>query len=425
MQQDGDGFIYPIKDDVKCVGCGLCINCCPLKNRDAQIAAEQNNPHIKIVNLHNTYNYGAVIAAACLEKKVRETVSPYISVQTVTYSHIIPKSQFLDHHRDAAGDMQSWKKYIDHKFFPVYPTTEEKAVIAERKRKFVLFSAQFLNATVSYNNKALDNICDNDVAYICGSDVIWQPKRARSVRAKAYFLDFGKKDAVRIAYAPAVDAPVDFRLRRLKKLYRNYLSGIDYISVRETSSAAFLSKLTGKTITVCADPVLLCSAGDFDEMISLLETDEKYIYAYLLDENAAVSEYCKKLSEEKNMKIYYYANKPRDLGNNAVFCGADGPSEFLGRVKKAEYVITTSFHCTVFSVLFGKKFVAFERNFNNKLRSIKTQDFLSQVGLADRIAYDTVPDIDEIPDFAKASEKLEEMRKVSADFLTEALSSLK
>lgn len=84
----------------------------------------------------------------------------------------------------------------------------------------------------------------------------------------------------------------------------------------------------------------------------------------------------------------------------------------------AKYVITDNYHGTVFSTNFNKQFVVINRDL------IKVQDFLSLIGLADRIV-DRESDINDAMNqtinFDYANQKTQELKRDSLIFLEESL----
>jgi hypothetical protein len=93
-----------------------------------------------------------------------------------------------------------------------------------------------------------------------------------------------------------------------------------------------------------------------------------------------------------------------------------GPREFLTYIRDAQLVLTNSFHGTVFSILFEKKFYSvYETNG-------RIENLLGFLGLSDRhITGKEQLKPEEAIAYADAAERLEAYRHVSESFLTEAL----
>lgn len=415
MEPDNQGFLFPKTDEGKCVGCGLCLKTCPIKKQEKLKLAEQKKPHIKIINLYYTQNYGAVLAAMCLEDKVSEIVGDKVIVQTVKYSDIDLKNRPLKRFIERVIDTGSIRK-----------SDNTDDYIFLKKRRFQRFEDMFINHTAPMGNSELEKSNDNDVALICGSDVIWHTKRIISGKANAFGLKFGKDKTKRIAYAPSIDClSTEKILKRRKRFYRNNLSRIDCLSVREADSVKYLENILGKKVEQCCDPVLLFDKEYFDEKAEnskLKASDERYIYAYILDNNNYVVEYVKKLSKEKNFKICFYApNYEFSFSEEDENCGADGPAEFIDRVKNADYIVTTSYHCVIFSLIYRKQFLAFSRSNT----SIKTPDLLNTLKIEDRLVLKNEEiDIDKSIDYDAVHSEIKKFREKSLKYLEESLKGI-
>ena len=420
MAADSEGFLYPEVDDTKCVSCNRCLSVCPIKIHHIERDKQNSLPHIGIINLQNTSNYGASIAAAVLEMNVRDISGSKYVVETIDYNgkyrgNIINK--VLDYVEQNNGWINCFKGAYRRLF------KEDKALSSDlrniRKERFASFNEKFLNRTIEYNDAADINSDKNNYAFIVGSDVVWHPKRVTNFRSEAYFLKFAGKDTRKISYAASVDIKSDY-LNNYKSTYSDGLKNIDYISVREKDTSDYLSELTDNNISVECDPAFLFTSEQYNEMIefSSEKPDEDYIYLYLLDRNDFLIEYAKKLSKEKGLKLYYFTPKYPAFDENSHNCLSDGPAEFLMRVKNSRYILSNSFHCIVFSLIFEKKFLSFDRSKS----SIKGYNLLSQFNLTERIVNsDSVIDIDKPIDFDSVRQKISEMRNDGLQFLKNSL----
>ena len=65
----------------------------------------------------------------------------------------------------------------------------------------------------------------------------------------------------------------------------------------------------------------------------------------------------KKIAEQDDLEIVYVnINAEKNIPSDFTDVIGIGPREFLGLIKNAEVVITTSFHAMAFSLIFNKKF---------------------------------------------------------------------
>lgn len=419
MERDNEGFEFSHIDSDKCIDCGLCLKVCPIKASIEKKENENRKKHIGIINLIYTNNYGAVIAASVLEDVVRSIVDSSYVVNTVDYA---PRKTFptrKEQRKDAieiAGGLRLWLNEKISKHLP-------KPYAKKRKQNFDIFKDTFLKLTPRYTDASEINKDVNYSAFITGSDIVWGPKRTRNFRSEGYYLKFADKGEKRIAFAPSLDHVVNKELKKLAPYYKENLKNIDCISVREKSNVDFIQSLTDKKVYQCYDPAFLVDADYYDDMISIAQVkpdEQKFIYVYILEYNQDIVDYANKLAKEKNLKVCYYSANHKDYTVESEDCATDGPAEFLYRLKNAEYVLTNSFHCIVFSLLFKKKFLSFIRS----SVSIKSTDLLSDFSLENRIATKD-SNIDDEIDFALVDEKLKQIKESSMNYLKDVLKDIK
>ena len=420
MQPDNEGFLYPIIDEEKCIGCKSCLKVCPVKTATDRKNTENNKPHIGIINLQFAQNYGAVIAASVLENIVKNIVDNKYTVETINYGPSLTNGNDFQKRMDAIENVGGLKEYLKRRFVKGY---KSDYAAAARTAKFKVFRDEFLNITKFHTDNTTIIGDKNYEAFIVGSDVVWQPKRVKSYRADGYFLKFANGQKT-VSYAASIDSVVNLDLKKLSPYYKEGLKYIDCISTREKSSVPFLQGLTDKKVYECCDPAFLYSADQYDDMMGLAELSarnpkDKYIYVYALDDSTEPLEYAEKFAKEKGLKILYYSEAPYDFEVENEKCTDDGPAEFLCRLKNAEYVFTTSFHCIVFSLLFEKNFLSFARS---KV-SCKSTDLLEKYNLLDRIASSSteISKIDEEIDFEKVREIINDGKERSLEFLKQSL----
>lgn len=98
-----------------------------------------------------------------------------------------------------------------------------------------------------------------------------------------------------------------------------------------------------------------------------------------------------------------------------------GSAEFLFLFRKAQFVVTNSFHGTAFSINFSRPFYSvLERKRGNNSRQL---DLLERCGLSNRVAYEgELPqNISLTIDFAMANCALDALRRQSVNYITDAI----
>lgn len=420
MVENKEGFLYPVIDDSLCIECGLCQKVCPVRNFDKSelVNFENDKTQIGILSLSYTENFGAKIVTYALQKKIEEHI-PNAQVNVIQFKADTNQDDMLTLIKDRIkkqGVIKPLRHYVEsYKCKKIH-----KKEFADRKIKFKNFD-EYLNIRIDTKKisdfKAYVNKLD---AIVVGSDIVFRPEFAQ-LYPMVYFLECVTNDKLRkISYAASIGTDDMEVLEPLAETYRNGLRNFDYLSSREKKSQEFLQNLTEKPVLLCCDPVFLCDLEDFEFENELEKPNRKYIFMYVLDRNEYAVKYAKKLAKEKNMDIYYFAEKDLD-GNGVYNVFADGPAEFVERIKNAEYVITNSFHCIVFSIMFKKPFVAFMRT----RQSLKITNILEIFGLENRgIIGKAKFDIDEKIDWEAIHNKWKQFRISSIKYLEEALSGL-
>lgn len=190
--------------------------------------------------------------------------------------------------------------------------------------------------------------------YITGSDQVWNTDITNGL-SDIYTLNFGKKDIKRISYGASIgkgELSVEEQI-----VFRSKLQYIDSISVREETAKRLLEQIfPNKHISVVLDPTLLLKREEWENLLEGVKAqkNKKYILAYMVEENQEFRKIARDLEEKTGYPIFHFEKK--NLGKNVKSCYTAGVLEFVNYIKNAEYVITTSFHATVFSIMFHKKF---------------------------------------------------------------------
>ena len=144
----------------------------------------------------------------------------------------------------------------------------------------------------------------------------------------------------------------------VSKLLRNFKS----ISVRDLNSFEIVKKLTNKTPLMHLDPVLVSDYSSVLKKVNL--KNYIIIYAYTGRLTKSEERYIKKFAKKYNKKIVSIGFYQKIADLNLIV----HPFEVLSYFKNADYVITDTFHGTIFSIKMNTKFCTIIRESNrNKL----------------------------------------------------------
>ena len=155
------------------------------------------------------------------------------------------------------------------------------------------------------------------------------------------------------------------------------------ISVRDQNSYDIVEKLTGIKAEMHLDPVLIYG---YEKEIAERKVNypEKYMVVY---------SYQGRINDKKEIKEITSFAKEHKLKLISIFCRYDWcdeaiipetPFDVLGWFRGAEYVVTDTFHGTIFSIITGRRFVTLVRKDNGE----KITPLLQQFELQERCVGD-------------------------------------
>lgn len=101
--------------------------------------------------------------------------------------------------------------------------------------------------------------------------------------------------------------------------------------------------------------------------------------------------------------------------------------KFINLIRNAEYVIGDSFHMSIFSIIFHKNFLVFNRykETDNNSRNTRVKNLLEQLKLTDRylnsVEYNIVKKFNYVIDYEQTDKILSEWKAHSLEYLRNIL----
>lgn len=208
---------------------------------------------------------------------------------------------------------------------------------------FVRLNLKTTKPSSVYSKRLINDI---DVVVV-GSDQVWRPRYNYSL--EDMYLKFTKNLPIkRIAYAASFG--VDNWEYTAKQTYKcaKFANKFDAISVREETGVKLCRKYLGVEAAWVLDPTLLLTKEDYLPLCQEIPLcEERYLAVYVLDENENMTATYEKEATSRRLIIKKF---DADSKNPLTV------PEWLAMFRDASYVVTDSFHGTVFSIIFGKEF---------------------------------------------------------------------
>lgn len=290
----------------------------------------------------------------------------------------------------------------------------------KKNKAYEIFISQRMHysQTTTKHDSELYHLPDVYDAYMVGSDQIWKINNELGGLDVPFFLPFAPEEKIRIAYAAS------FGKETLPEKYEaelpELLANFDAISIREKSSIPFIQKFTELPVVNVLDPALLMERKDWDKIVLNPDVPEKYLFVYSVTWNGNLAKFAKRVAGATGLKMVCVGPDYTKMGLKDSVCG---PDTFIGYIKNATFVVTDSFHGTVFSIQYEKPFYSYPP----KGEELRISDVLSLLGISDRliVSADDSFDADTVIDYNSVNMILEEQRALSRDFLQESLSKKK
>lgn len=228
-------------------------------------------------------------------------------------------------------------------------------------RKFNDFKRHYIHSTsnVYRNLEELQANPPKADCYICGSDQIWYSINDYEVYqniTKAYFLDFGDLHIPRYAVAASFGR-TDFPQGYIDYI-RPLLSRFNGVTVREVGGINVCSRAGYTDTKQIFDPTCLCPIIHYTRISVKPKIDNKYIFVYIVGQLPFNYETLQHFAAEKGCKIVMCVSQNQSAMTDSIYPTVE---EWLGWIEHADYVITNSFHGSVFAIIFQRQLAIYTR----------------------------------------------------------------
>ncbi len=349
---------------------------------------------VGILTFHRANNYGAVLQCYALQESLRS-----VGYDTVVVNY---KQPFIE---------QVYERFSWQYLFTLLTTRPQAVIIYlmncgardSVRPLFNNFRDKFLRLTAECYG---DDIPQNIDTYIIGSDQLWSNNCTNGIDP-IYYGEFIRPLQSRVlGYAISSNAQSIKRLSDDK--LRLYSQNFETLSLRETEIFDIVNSRCTVSSRVDIDPTLLLEASQWEAITNPRWESRQYVLLYQL-----------RTKKGRGAKL---RRKAQELANNMkcelidISSGNYSVEDFVSLFKYAQYVVTSSFHGTAFSVIFERPLYSVILNdghdgrCKNLLKSIGAEELLVELN-------DFTPKPRSI-NYATITPQIDALRAISMDYLS-------
>lgn len=369
---------------------------------------------IGIMTYHRAYNCGAMLQAwalkTVLHKMGYDVVFPICN-------HVGEAQRWLRFERNGRCGLKLVKGFLGWLVVNLLSIGAE-GLSQSRYKAFRKKNLPELNIDVERLGEKLDLL-------VFGSDQIWRPELMSVNEQRVFFAESISEKLPKIAYAASYDdKPLEgVSAKRLARTVRRFAK----VSVREQLLLDQIKEETGVKVPIVLDPTLLLKRCDYDNIMSSAHPDGEYLFVYTLYTTPYVMAMAKFVSDKLNIKLIVApVYKFSRYGAPKGLTYGMSPDRLISYVAHAKYVMSYSFHGTVFSIIYGKPFL----DLRNEVDEFETRSgcLLRRIGLSERAVNPSISPEESVVRLCKPlghqyHDKLNELRSDSLNWLSRAIAS--
>lgn len=380
----------------------------------------KENMNVGILTLPPISNYGGIIQNYALHQALKK-----IGVYPIT----------INRTRDKISETHYFLARV--KYFILTKILNKKYIhFSKNDKKYIFREPQnFVKKYIEISRKLENDLELNDYfkdknyfAIIVGSDQVWRPDYTQNIYN--YFFDFleDNRKIRKIAYAASFGKSEWIFDNEQTKKCRQLIQNFDQVSVREDDGVKLCREHLHYSAKHVLDPTMLLNREEYLSNIDFSDVNErKGIFTYFIDKNHNKEKLTNKVSENLNLPVF--TNQPKSfLGDKSILIEDYYTPSLEGWLKafdQADFILTDSFHGTVFSIIFNKPFIAVSNKSKGASRFIS---LLKMFNLEDRLIDEQDIDMSRISelvskqiDYKFVNKQKESYQEFSFNFLRNAL----
>lgn len=330
---------------------------------------------ICILSMQNVANFGSLLQGYSLQKILTELghdVS-FISIESNVEDNKLMQGNEEDYSEETGGrgfqaKLSCLDRYAINRILI-------KQLNVKQIEEFARFRTSMLHISPEQQEQSYD-YC------VIGSDEVFNCNVASSWGFTSQLFGNVRQAEHVITYAASCGSTVVNKVpARAADRIKKAMANISALSVRDENTKVFVEQLTGKKTKVHLDPVLV---GDFSKEIAVAERlpniPKKFclVYSYYnrinkKEDISILQKFCK-LYELEIVSV----GAPQMWIKKHIVCD---PFQMLTLFQKATFVITDTFHGTIFSAKYSRRFAVLVRESNRN----KLLDLVKRISIEDHL----------------------------------------
>lgn len=365
---------------------------------------------IGILTFHRALNYGAFLQAYAL-KSYLETIDHQVEI--IDYWPIEHEKLYEIDKLKIPENSSLKKKFI---LLMHFLFRRSRAKIKMKKMYQVQETHLKLSKKVKF--RFADELAEVDYdAIIYGSDQIWWKSEIPGYLGYdfVYWGDFVPETTKKIAYAASMG--IINATKEDQEILNQKLKNFSIIGTRENQLSAFVKGLGYPNVFSTIDPVFLLNKDFWLQQCQKISVPPKYLLLFDLTQTGETTSIANQIAKKQGLQIVEISPRIRPLKFGKNIHQTLNPFEFLYLIEKADYIVTSSFHCTAFSILFQKQFTSAGMGKNSN----RVASLLDKIGIHGHLAIETQADSNEFIDYQYVTPMLTKEIEKSKIFLKESI----
>lgn len=331
---------------------------------------------VALVTTQFAINYGAVLQAVALNHLLTQS-----GAEPIVIDYELKDQRYGNKLPTKANSLKSFAQIVLIWLNPVF--------LVRRHNKILKFK-KYLDSNLSLIKVEKAGLNDENFLHktgvklaLVGSDQVWNPTLFKDPLFTLNYPCF--EPIARASYAASIAEKLG--VDEVKNLTQNIIK-FSEISLRESTYAQALAGERLRGVNVHLDPTLVAGASYWNNQLQQIQNplssiEKGYIVVFDVAGPSLLRSAVSIVKDEMKLDVVSINTSPKKRLEADINLFDLGPLEFLKVIKDSSYVVTSSYHALLFSIIFEKPFVLCA----GKSRFSRHEEVLNILGLESRASW--------------------------------------